>query len=121
MDPLFGGWALSHGVPLKGQGAYKWTQRDAASPTPKASPLQKHLKQGNVMFIKPLLAAVVLASALAPSFADQKAQPATAVQPTESEVALSATAPASEPSNLALMLAAVGVLGFVAHRRGRHR
>lgn len=73
------------------------------------------------MFIKPLLAAVVLAGALAPSFADQKSKPAAVVQPVESETVLSAAAPASEPSNLALMLAAVGVLGFVAHRRGRHR
>lgn len=69
------------------------------------------------MHIKSLLAALVLASAFIPSFADQKADNATPGRvAAESELSISAQ-PASEPSNVALLLAALGVLGFVAHRR----
>lgn len=70
------------------------------------------------MLIKSLLATVVLASAFVPSFADQQVAPAPVAKPIESELSLAQSVPA-EPSNYALMLAAVGVLAFVAHRRGR--
>ncbi|WP_428420339.1 hypothetical protein [Methylibium sp.] len=73
------------------------------------------------MQTKSLLAALALASAFIPSFADQKVEKAVpGVAPAESELSISAP-PASEPSNYALLVAALGVLGFVAHRRSSKR